>query len=303
MVVGIEDNTQIEITPSVTTSSGNAANVPFVITLNSGQTYQIKARGDLTGTRIRVVGDDATDCKNIAAFGGNKWTSVGNCGGANDHLFQQLYPVKTWGMEYLHVSLEGRSSGELVKVLASEDNTRVEVDGQVVGNINAGRFLTLDFGPNLVRSIKTDKPSSVTVFSKSQECNQITDLFYQDGDPFMISYSPNEQLLTAVTFNAIRLPAVDVHYVNIIVKTNAAAQTFLDGQQIGNRFSPFPQSPEFSYARISISEGVHRLQNEEGFIAYVYGFGFIESYGYAVGASLENLNFEVSPIYGLSMVC
>lgn len=297
LVIAIEDDTQIEITPSVFTLSGNAANIPYTVTLNAGQSYQVKAKADLTGTRIRVVGDNAADCKNIAAFGGNKWTSVGDCGGANDHLFQHLYPIKTWGTDYLHVSLAGRTSGELVKVLASENSTQVTVDGQNVGTLDAGEFITLDFESDVIKLIQTDKPSAVTVFSKSQECNRPGAPLYGDGDPFMISYSPNQQLLTAVTFNAIQLPVVTSHYVNVIVKSSAVGGTFLDAQNIGNSFAVIPQAPEFSYARISIGQGVHRLQNEEGFIAYVYGFGDVESYGYAAGASLNNLNFEVSPNY------
>jgi len=297
LIVGVEDNTRIEVVPSVFTLNGNAANTPFYITLNAGQSYQVKAKADLTGSRVRVVGDNIDDCKNLAVFGGNKWTSVGNCGGANDHLFQQLYPTKTWGTDYLHVSLAGRTSGELVKVLASENNTQVFVDGQNVGTIDAGKFLTLDFKADVVRRIQSDKPSSVTVFAKSQECNRPGSPLYQDGDPFMISYSPTQQLLRSVTFNAIQLPVVTAHYVNIIVKTAAVGLTRLDGQNVGNGFATFPQQPEFSYARIPISQGVHSLSNPEGFIAYVYGFGDVESYGYAAGASLDNLNFEVEPLY------
>jgi len=297
LVVAVEDNTRIQITPSVFTLGGNPGAIPFEITLNAGQSYQIKAKADLTGSRVRVVGDKVDDCKNIAVFGGNKWTSVGNCGGANDHLFQHMYPINTWGTDYFHVSLRGRTSGELVKVMASENNTTVQVDGVVVGTLNAGKFLTLNFEPDVVRKITTDKPSLVTVLAKSQECNNPGSPLYEDGDPFMMSYSPNQQLLKSVTFNAIQLPEVRNHYVNIIVPTVASNLTRLDGQNIGNQFTPFPQSPEFSYARINISQGVHRLDNPEGFIAYVYGFGVVESYGYAVGAALSNLNFEADPTY------
>jgi hypothetical protein len=297
LVVAVEDNTRIQITPSVFTLGGNPAAIPFEITLNAGQSYQIKAKADLTGSKVKVVGDRVDDCKNIAVFGGNKWTSVGNCGGANDHLFQHMYPINTWGTDYFHVSLRGRTSGELVKVMASENNTIVQVDGVVVGTLNAGKFLTLNFDPDVVRKITTDKPSLVTVLAKSQECNDPGSPLYEDGDPFMMSYSPNQQLLKSVTFNAIQLPEVRNHYVNIIVPTAASNLTRLDGQNIGNQFTPFPQSPEFSYARINISQGVHRLENSEGFIAYVYGFGVVESYGYAVGAALSNLNFEADPTY------
>ncbi|MCH6198929.1 PKD domain-containing protein [Aquiflexum sp. LQ15W] len=302
LVVGVENDTRIEITPSVWTLTGNAPLIPFLITLNRGQSYQIKARGDLTGTRIRVVGENVEECKNLAVFGGNKWTSVGDCGQANDNLFQQAYPVNTWGTEFFHVPLAGRSSGELVKVLASEDNTAVFIDGLFRGNINAGKFLSLNFAADQLASIRTDKPASVTVFAKSQACNDPAKALFNDGDPFMITYSPNQQLLKTITFNALQLPSITSHYVNIIVKTASKDQTRLDGNNIGNQFAPIPGSADYSYARISIFQGAHNLTNPEGLIGYVYGFGYIESYGFAVGANLDNLNFETKSNYDIEVL-
>ncbi|PZX49606.1 PKD domain-containing protein [Algoriphagus chordae] len=290
LVVATEDDTKIEITKS----NGTA---PFTIDLNRGQSYQIKERFDLTGSRIRVIGEDANSCKKIAVFGGNKWTSVGNCGGANDNLFQQAYPISTWGKSYIHVALEGRTSGELVKVLASEDDTDVFVNGISRGTIDATEFLKFDFNADQTVSITTSKPSSVTMFSKSQECNLVGDPKYQQGDPFMISYSPNEQLLKKVEFSALSLQSIEVSYVNIIVPAGAESKTFLDGNNIGSSFTQVPGNSAYSYTRKTISRGVHHLTNSEGFIAYVYGFGYLESYGYAVGAALDNLNFEVKVDY------
>ncbi len=43
LIVATEDNTEIEITTSVNSLSGNQAGTPSLITLNSGQSYQIKA--------------------------------------------------------------------------------------------------------------------------------------------------------------------------------------------------------------------------------------------------------------------
>lgn len=291
LVVATENNTQIEITKS------RAGSLPITITLNRGQSYQIKERYDLTGSRIRVVGDDANSCKKIAVFGGNKWSSVGNCGGANDNLFQQAYPVTTWGKSFIHVALEGRTSGELVKVLASENNTEVVVNGIKRGIINSAEFLTLDFDANETASINTSKPASVTVFSKSQGCNLINDPRFEQGDPFMITYSPNEQLLKEVEFSALSINAIEVNYVNIIVPAGAQSKTVFDGKGIGASFSKVPGNSSFYYARLTISRGVHRLTNPEGFIAYVYGFGFLESYGYAVGAALDNLNLQIEAAY------
>lgn len=302
LVVAVEDNTRVEITPSVWTATGQAPNIPFIVTLNRGQSYQVKARADLTGTRVRVVGENAAECKNIAVFGGNKWTSVGDCGQANDNLFQQAYPINTWGSDFFHIPLAGRSSGELVKVLASEDQTEVLVNGVSRGRLDAGKFLTFDFGQDEVASIKTDKPSSVTVFAKSQACNDRDQAFFDQGDPFMITYSPNQQLLTSITFNALLLPSISNHYVNIIVKADQIDATRLDGNNVGNRFSPIPGNSEYAYARINISAGVHSLRNSGGLIGYVYGFGYIESYGFAVGASLDNLNFSADSEYPFEVI-
>jgi PKD repeat protein len=297
LIVATEDNTQIQITTSVGSLSGNQADVPSTITLNRGQSYQIKAKADLTGSRVRVIGDNANECKRIAVFGGNKWTSVGNCGAANDNLFQQAYPVNTWGTQFVHVALSGRTSGELVKVLASEDGTAVEVGGVNRGIIDAGEFLSLEFDINQTAKINTSKPASVTVFAKSQECNEITAPNYENGDPFMITYSPVEQLLTEIRFNALNLESIVSHYVNIVVKAGTENLTILDGTNQGALFNSVPGDPNYSYARISISQGVHQLTNREGFTAYVYGFGFLESYGFAVGAALDNLNFETQAAY------
>lgn len=296
LVVAVEDNTEIEITPKVNTVSGQSAGVPFTISLNLGQSYQLKARGDLTGSRVRVIGANANDCKNIAVFGGNKWTAVGDCGQANDHLFQQAYPVNTWGSDFLHVSLAGRNSGELVKVLASEADSEIFINGVSVGTLGAGDFLSRDFLSTDAVSISSDKPISVTGFAKSMACN-LPGQGNNIGDPFMITYSPNQQLLSQITFNALQLPSINAHFVNIITATASVQNTRLDGQNVGNQFIPFPSKPDFSYARIQISSGVHQLENSDGLIGYVYGFGQIESYGFAVGASLENLNFEVVTDY------
>jgi PKD repeat protein len=297
LVVAVEDNTFVEITPSVFTISGKIPNKPFTVTLNTGDTYQVKAKDDLTGTRVRVLGENVSDCNNIAVFGGNKWTSVGNCGAANDHLFQQAYPVNTWGTDFIHIPLLGRSSGELIKVLASENDTDVIVDGVSKGALNAGKFFTLDIPANKTAVITTSKPASVTVFAKSQECNDPNQALFTNGDPFMITYSPNQQLLKEITFNALQLPVIENHYVNIIVKSASVDKTFLDNQAVGNQFKAVPQSNGYSFAQIAISSGVHSLANADGLIGYVYGFGSLESYGFAVGASLDNLNFIVKGEY------
>lgn len=302
LVVASEDNTKIEITTSVNSVSGNHAGIPSIIVLNRGQSYQIKANKDLTGSRVRIVDDNENDCKKIAVFGGSMCTWVGDCE-ACDNLFQQAYPVSSWGKHFVHIALKERTSGELVKVLASEDGTEVSLNGIPQGTIHKGQFLTINFRADESGKIETSKPSSVTVFSKGVGCNDydIPELA-NFGDPFMITYSPSEQFLEDLVFNSFQLANISNHYVNIVVKTGTQHKTALDGDNIGGFFEPLPGDTNFQIARIRVSGGGHHLTNPDGFAAYVYGFGFRESYGYAAGAALGNLDIDIQSEYEFEVI-
>ncbi|MGY6741323.1 MAG: PKD domain-containing protein [Cecembia sp.] len=302
LIVATENDTKIEILLSaqsldpIPVPAGSTLNIE----LNRGESYQIKAVGDLTGTRVRVVGSSENDCKNIAVFGGNKMTSVGrDCEDAStgDHLFQQIYPTFSWGREYIHIPLAGRTSGEMVKVLAAENNTKVFVNGQERANINAGKFTTFSFGRDELASITADRPIAVTVFAKSYKCNIQVGPSASNGDPTMITLSPNPQMVRTTVFSSVRVVGIVDHFVNILVPINAVNQTVLDGVNVGNQFNPVPGNPNYAYAQIKVDEGSHTFSNPEGLIAYAYGSGFIESYGYSAGASLNNLNYETEVAY------
>lgn len=301
LVVAVEDDTRVEIT--IAAQSNDPVPIPqgstISVELSKGESYQVKSVGDLTGSRVRVVNSTDDDCKNVAVFGGNKMTSVAqDCDGSTgDHLFQQTYPTFAWGKEYVHLPLAGRTSGEMVKVLAAENNTRVFVNGQPRATINAGRHISFSFGSDELANITADKPIAVTTFAKSYFCNIQSGIGASDGDPTMITLSPNNQLIKSTVFSALQVEGIVKHFVNILAKTESAGQTFLDGQNIGAQFQPVPGNAAYSYARVEVSEGSHSMGNPEGIIGYVYGSGFIESYGYSAGASIGNLNFETEVEY------
>ncbi|MBW3466754.1 gliding motility-associated C-terminal domain-containing protein [Arthrospiribacter ruber] len=306
LVVAVEDNTQVEI--SLSAQSNDPIPIPpgstISVELSKGESYQVKAVGDLTGSRVRVVNSTGDDCKNVAVFGGNKMTSVAQeCDGSTgDHLFQQTYPIFSWGKEYVHIPFAGRTSGEMVKVLAAENNTRVFVNGQQRAVINAGRHVSFSFGREELANITADKPIAVTTFAKSYFCNIQSGQNASNGDPTMITLSPNNQLIKSTVFSAVQVVGIVNHFVNILTKTESKDKTILDGQNIGASFQPVPGNAAYSYARVEVSEGSHSLSNEDGLIGYVYGSGFIESYGYSAGASINNLNFETEVAYDFDVV-
>lgn len=283
LILAITDHTEIEITPTCMTKGGNPANVPFRVTLQKGQTYQVQARCDLTGTQIRATSNSG--CQNFAVFSGNMYTQVGECNVPNghDHLYAQMYPANTLGKEFIVVPLENRFGGDIIKFLATQNNTTIHANGTTY-NLNAGDFVKILSASIL--NVSSDKPISVGQFSRTMDCDGTL------GDPFLIPISPNEQMLKKITFNAPSIATLSSYSLNMVTKTSSINSIRLDGTAVGNRFTPIP-STEYAYARLSISGGNHTIRSDDGFIAYVYGFGHNESFGYATGASLGNLNIDL----------
>ncbi|MEQ8414461.1 MAG: gliding motility-associated C-terminal domain-containing protein [Imperialibacter sp.] len=290
LIVAVSDGTEIEITPSVNAIGAQPAGTPFLVTLNQGQVYQLQAGSDLTGTHIRSVNTVEGTCSNFAVFGGNRYTKVGQCEhpDGHDHLFAQMYPVDTWGKEYITVPFASRLGGDLVKVLAAEEGTNVTVNN-VAYELARGEFKS--FIQREVTAVKSDKPVSVAQFSLSQGCDGTT------GDPFVVMISPNEQLMKKITFNAPSIATISKYEVTIISPSSSTASLTFDNNDISSRFAEVPQSPGYSFATLQSSGGNHTIRSGgDGFIAYVYGYGNNESFGYPTGAALGNLKVDFNII-------
>jgi len=282
LVVAITDDTEVEINPSVQTISGNPAKVPFRVTLQKGQIYQVRAKADLTGSQI--ITTNQTGCQNFAVFSGNMYTQVGECQVVNghDHLYAQMYPTNTLGKEFIVVPLENRFGGDIIKFLATQDNTSITANGQNY-QLDKGEFVKILSAS--VLQVKSDKPIAVGQYSRTMDCDGTL------GDPFLIPISPNEQMLKKITFNAPSIATLSRYSLNIITKKSEVSTITFDGVAIGNSFLPVAGS-DYAYARINTNGGNHTIRSNDGFIAYVYGFGQNESFGYATGASLGNLNID-----------
>ncbi|MBO6659679.1 MAG: gliding motility-associated C-terminal domain-containing protein [Roseivirga sp.] len=286
LIVAVQDDTEVEITPSVRTASGKLPNNPFTVTLNAGETYLIKSAlrtEDLSGTYVRSVSTNSDDCKNIAVFGGNVFTNVGGCGDARDHLLEQMFPISTWGKSFLYVPYETRLGGDYVKIIASEDNTVVNISGNSSINLDRGEVYKIK-ALNGVRSVESNKPISFAQFSRSQQCDGVP------SDPFFILVSPLEQRIREVTFNAFSVDQIDRYYLTMITEAGATAEVFLDNVNVGSEFTTFGNT---AYTSIEISQGNHTIKAPEGVIAFVYGYGNVESFGYSAGVALENLNLQI----------
>lgn len=303
-IVAVKDNTKVKITPSnaVTKNGGGTlpANTPYEITLNKNEFYQgvsasnLGASSDLTGTRIEVIDTGATaDCRTIAVFSGSSYSPINSgCSGtaSGDNLYEQMYPTSSWGTRFVLVPALGRS-GDNFRFIASEDNTQViafRTSGPPdIYYLDAGEFAQIDIESN-VRNVVTTKPIMVAQYQRTARCDGNNTI----GDPSMTILNPLEQTLTDITVYSSSFFDIDNHYINVVIPAWAASSFRIDGNSA--TFTGVPGNTQYSYARLSVSAGNHRLKADGGFIATAYGEGQYESYGYAAGANVKDLTAVAS---------
>jgi len=288
MIVASEDNTTVEITPSKVTDKSKPANTTYSITLNKGELYQVQSvslpdssargKGDLSGSYIKSD-------KPVALYSGSKCTTVpgDHDDASGDHLYEQIPPLQTWGRKFIAVPLKSREK-DTYRILAAEDNTTIHIGNKTPVLLNKGKyydFMLLKTEPSLIES---DKPVLLAQYSNSQS----VDGLLGEGDPFMVIVSPVNQAREKVTFVAYETERIkEKIFVNVVVKDDAVGKINLDNVPVS--FLPLVGTG-YSYAQIKIAKGNHTLVSTEpgkGFIAYVYGFGGCESYGYGVGYNLD----------------
>ncbi|MGC4036390.1 MAG: gliding motility-associated C-terminal domain-containing protein [Chitinophagaceae bacterium] len=286
LIEASEDNTNIQITPSVITENDNPAGVPFSITLNKGQTYYVTTKAnlssDLSGSWVSVT----NGCKPIAVFAGAK-SRVPIEYSAADILYEQLFPISSFGKQFITGTLKGRNVYR-ARVYAAYDNTAINIDGALAATINAGSLYEFESN-NEPKYITTNKPVQVVLFATSHEYDIMRGPD-NDGDPTMITIPPIEQKLKESIFLSPESGSIRDHKVSIVCKTADANKTELDGINVGNSFVAVPGNPVYSQAAFDISAGQHKIVNSNGFIAYAYGFGSYQGYGYCTGSSVENIN-------------
>lgn len=303
-VVAADANVKINIKPM----AKGIAKTPFSVTLTGkGDVYQYQDTVDITGTIIEV--DSLTSgCKKIAAFSGSTALALSTnacnpflAGQAPslDPLLQQLYPIESWGTTFPLVPFFNRDVGSIFRVLASEDNTTITIDGVSV-KLNTGQFYSTQ-GITKVSIIKADKPISVAQFALTQSCSDSRNLANPAsivGDPDMVILNPLEYSIDKITLYSSNKLAITEQYLNITMPSSKVNSFKINNVNQSARFSAIPNSPEYSYAQIRLNEiggSNFSLAADTGFNAIAYGFGNVESYAYSAGTSLAS-NTSVNAI-------
>jgi gliding motility-associated-like protein len=294
-VVATEDNTSVEITPAAKLSGGSAANTKFTISLQKGQTYQGLSSTDLTGTRIKSVSNGAEPCKKIAVYSGSSWVAITCTPGKTsaDNLFQQVYPTSSWGKNFITAPLANRGY-DIFRIIYSDPTAVVQLNGNTIPAAQVINGFYYEFSSTTPNVITSDKPIQVVQYAVTQgssiNCGSITETA---GDPEMIFLNPIEQGLDHVTLYSTDKQNITQSYINVVIPSSAVSSFILDGASYSN-FKTVPGNTAYSYAQIPVASGTvsgtHNISAASPFNAIAYGFGNVESYGYAAGTDLKNLN-------------
>ncbi|MEI7984228.1 MAG: fibronectin type III domain-containing protein [Armatimonadota bacterium] len=254
-LVATTDNTVVTIRPSVICGSNRTPHVPFTVTLNHGQAYQLKStQWDLTGTQI-------TSTQPIGVVSGAQGARVPLEYGYGNPLEEQLLPFSRWQPEYVGIPFAHHPHARF-RVTSARNRTHVSV---YFGDTDTTSTYTLDAGQ--MQEIETTSPIWVTADKPIQGMQlsngEALDFNFNDpasvGDPMMVTmpstYSPNNMRSNWLT-NAI-IPVAndgfDYHYVTLISETHAMTTMYLNGnvingwQGIGNT--------RFEYVRVALGPG------------------------------------------------
>lgn len=300
LVIGTENNTTVQITPTVATPQ-HPAGTPYQVELNMGEVYHVmtlsssgsnNSAGDFSGTLIEAD-------KPVSVFNGNSLVSIpGGLSTGYDHVCEQAMPTDYWGKKFVVTSsgcVDHGLGDDMVKITALSDNTTVHHDGNYLSSINAGESFSFDM--NLVSNpysyLESNKPIAVYLYNHSHGSDGD-----QYGDPSMVWISPVEQTIEEVTFSTFQVQQVNAHYVNIVCYSDYVNEMTLDGRNIASEFAIVAPNDELRYARHYLGNGTqgssfHTLSCPGGFVAYVYGVGEQEGYAYTVGSSAKTLTKQL----------
>lgn len=222
-----------------------------------------------------------------------------------DHLEMQLFPIDTWGSEYVAVRSKRRGlERDLWRILAAHDDTHVTLAPATatVPVLDAGGWYEFESDDDFV--IRADKPILVGQFLAAEQApvpgRQPGDA--GTGDPSFMLAVPTRQFRTSYVFLT---PAeYEADYVSIAATSGGTA--WLDGKPLDliTTDEPLPNlvdkrdihgSPWRAYRILvnakttedQLANHLHVLTCPDTCSVMVHGYGQYVSYGYPGGLNLE----------------
>ncbi len=308
-IVGTKDGTSVSINFSFNTLAGSGVQAfskgqTGNFTINRGEVLQIAAAMPSTcsnwnsdGSRYKYcdLGQDydATGTyiqsdKPISVFGIHNCAFIPFNRWACDHLEENLFPVETWGMNYIMthtISKQSPAEPNLYRILSAFDNNTITFNPSSVQPtkiLNKGQwfefYTTADF------EVKGTSAFSIAQYLVGEDYNGYNSHTSDMGDPAFSLGIPVEQYRNY--YNFLTPATYTESYVNITAPTGQ--QVMLDGAAVSGFTSI--GSGKYSIARVKLNPGQHNISSSAPVGIMVYGYARYTSYAYPGGLNLIPIN-------------
>lgn len=313
LIVACHDNTSVTITPTQSIVNPNhpdrlvAGGESVTIILNRTQTLYTSSPYDLTGSLIAATAPitllSGHECGNVPQ-------NVSQC----DHMVEQIPPTLNWGMEFLLAPTAGREADDVIKIIASEGDTLIDVScvgsEATLGTTHAQYPITnegesVSFNKNATHGycyVLSTKPILVVKFAVGVAADR---QIPQKGDPFMVLIPAISQYLNKMVFataQQFQYSSLSLnHFLNIFVPEDAdvfnSSNILLDDDVVTSDWVPIPCDARHpgqvcghtTSVALSGFQVAHRLSHNrpDGKVSgIVYGLDYRESYAYVAGMML-----------------
>ena len=302
IITAFYNNTDVEIISHLRVryaiSGSWSSKTDTTYTLNSFDYLSITAKVDLTGTEIRTN-------KPVSVFSGHHCPNIPIGVRACDHAVEQIPPVSRWGRQLVVTAFQRNVPGDIVKIVASENNTEITVNclNDSVPEVllqkvlNGNEHLSFQLPSNVTCLINSSHPILAVQFSTGSSLSP-TSL----GDPSMTivpnmdMYFKSGRARFISPISSTTLSDRYIHFVNIYIYyppgVNITTPT-IDGvslpnnenfQQIiiGQPFLPEGVNGTFHIFKGTVAGGLHVIETNGHVAAIVYGYRTWEMYSYTV---------------------
>jgi hypothetical protein len=206
-----------------------------------------------------------------------------------DHLEKQLFPVSTWGSDYVAVRSYPRGlEKDIWRLLAAYDDTEVTLEpaAAIVPRLDAGQWFEFESAADF--AIHATRPVLVGQFLAAQDApnpgREAGDAGI--GDPSFILLAPVRQFREDYVFLAPNKYAED--YVSVAARAGGTVR--LDGtviEQIALAQAVSIGTSGWRALRVPLADGFHEIICRGGCSIMVHGYDRYVSYAYPGGLNLE----------------
>lgn len=305
-----EGETRVTVRSPIATSAGSGVpalspGVEQTITMTRGQvlsftTLDTSARG-FTGMEI-------SSSQPVSVFSGSECSNIPADTPYCDHLEQQLFPVDTWGLQFIGAKFRARGTEpDFWRVVAAENGTTIftnplipEAHGRTLGRgeyiefvtdqdfvmtsdrpISLAQFMVGSAYPGPSRGCDTSSPFGSTAgcaIPRNSSCNGDSGI----GDPAFLINVPTAQFRES--YIVLTPPNYAENYLTIIARSTTTVT--LDGVEVT---ASRQRVGGWDVMRISAAEGVHRVEADDPIGLAAYGYACDVSYAYPGGLNLDSL--------------